>query len=107
MPGRLFLVEALAAAPITTVVAGGGYGKTTLAIELGRSLGIATAITRLRSQDGEPAAFVASLAATFRQTGLSDAALALEGAGDDPAAAIGRLSTALGRGTEALLIVVD
>jgi DNA-binding SARP family transcriptional activator len=101
------LVGILEAAPVAVVVAGGGYGKTTLAVELGRSLGIATAIAHLGPEDGPPVAFVARLADAFRRNGLSDAAEALRPDADEPPAAIARLVAALAQGSDPILIVVD
>lgn len=100
------LVAAVRSAPTAAVIAGGGYGKTTLALEVARALGIGCAIAHLESGDDGPDALVRRLSHALRQSGLSDAAEALAGA-DAPDAALGRLSTLLTAGEDPVLLVID
>ena len=90
---------------IAAIVAGGGYGKTTLAIEYARAQGIGWTLARLEPGDEEPGALVARLKAAFRHAGLSDAAQALE-SGDEPYEAIAALVDLLERDV-ALLLILD
>lgn len=105
--GRPRLIAALGDAPVAVVVAGGGYGKTALAVELGDVLDVATAIARLRDGDGDPASLVTRLAEAFRERGLSDLAGALDDERDDPRSAADRLVSALSAGPDATVLVVD
>lgn len=100
------LVSLLREEPVATVVAGGGYGKTVLAIELAHELGIAWALARLEQGDDDPAAFLRRLRGALRAAALSDAADALEGDGE-PDAALDSLLGVLARGDDPMLLVVD
>jgi DNA-binding SARP family transcriptional activator len=104
--GRPRLLAAFDGAPVASVVAGGGYGKTTLAIALGRARGVATPVARIASQGGDAASLVWRLQTAFRERGLSDAVDALEDGGD-PRAAIDRLVEALAVSPDPTVIVVD
>lgn len=99
------LVAALRDARLATVVAGGGYGKTTLALELGRALDSPVPIARLAPGHGDPASLVSALAAAFRSRGLSDLAEALEGDAAEPDAAVGRVLAALDADRDITLVV--
>jgi DNA-binding SARP family transcriptional activator len=96
----------LEAGPVATVVGGGGYGKTLLATEFARSLGVGCAIARLEPGDDEPAVFVARLRRALRRSGLSDGADALE-LDADPSASVDRLLDLLAATDEAVLLVLD
>jgi DNA-binding SARP family transcriptional activator len=100
------LVAALRDARVAVVVAGGGYGKTTLAVELARELGIAWALVRLDPGDDDPAALVRRVRDALLTAGLSDAADALEGS-DEPPAALDQLTQALARRSDPVLLVLD
>jgi DNA-binding SARP family transcriptional activator len=92
---------------VASVVAGGGYGKTTLAVELGRALGVATPIARIAPRGGDAAPLVSRLQTAFRERGLSDAADALGPDGGDSRAAIERLVEALAVSPDRTVVVVD
>jgi len=101
------LVATLREAPIGVVLAGGGYGKTVLAIELARALGIACAVVRLEPGDDEPQLLVARLSRALRRSGLSDAADAVEPGHGDPSASVDRLVQVLSDSADPVLLVVD
>ncbi len=89
---------------IAAIVAGGGYGKTTLAIECARAQGIGWMLARLEPGDDDPLALVARIKAAFRHAGLSDAAQALESA-DEPDDAIAALLDVLAHDVPLLLVL--
>jgi DNA-binding SARP family transcriptional activator/ATP/maltotriose-dependent transcriptional regulator MalT len=91
---------------MASLVAAGGYGKTVLALELARELGVASAIARLEPGDDHPVALVQRLTAAFRRRGLSDLVDALE-LHEDPSAAVDSLVAALAEGVDSVLVVVD
>jgi DNA-binding SARP family transcriptional activator/ATP/maltotriose-dependent transcriptional regulator MalT len=99
-------VDDLRRAQVGSIVAGGGYGKTTLAIEVALALGDAWALARFEPGDDGPEAPVLRLRSAFARTGLSDAADAL-----DPGAVAGdgvdRLLEVLAACPEPLLVVLD
>lgn len=101
------LVDELRARQAALVVAGGGYGKTLLASEVARTLGIAWASVVLGSGDGDPAAFVARLGAALEWAHLADLAAAVQAERADPVAAVDALAAALTREPEPILVVVD
>ncbi len=93
------LTRRLAAAPVGLIEAGGGYGKSVLAAELRRGLGIASAEAVLERPVDGSAELVGALRRGLRRAGLSDAAAALS----DPA----RLVDALDAVGGPVLLVVD
>ncbi len=101
------LLGELRPARAALVVAGGGYGKTLLGLELAQTLGLATVSVGLAATDLEPAAVVARLIAALRRARLTDAAGAVHGARADPAAAIDALAGVLARERDPVLVVVD
>ncbi len=100
------LVAALRPARIAVIVGAGGYGKTTLALELAHELGIAWALTRLAPGDDDASAIVRRLRRALRAGGLSDAADTLEDA-DAPELALERLLNAFRRAHDPVLLVLD
>jgi DNA-binding SARP family transcriptional activator len=100
-------VRALEAAPVATLVAGGGYGKTVLATEYARMLGVGCAVVRLEPGDDEPSVLVARLRRALRRSGLSDGADALQAAQADAAAAVDRLLDLLAAPGDPVLLVLD
>ncbi|HTX00748.1 MAG TPA: hypothetical protein VMD59_18350, partial [Acidimicrobiales bacterium] len=101
------LLAALTRSPIALVVAGGGYGKTLLAVELSAMLGLATVNVVLGPSDGEAATFVARIVAALTRSRLVDAAMAVKSDQADPRQAVDALAAALHREREAVLVVVD
>lgn len=100
-------MAALQRAPIATIVAGGGYGKTTLAIEYAASRGIAWALVRLEPGDDIPEVLVARIRSALARAGLSDAADALEPGEGGPDEAVSRLLLLLSGREDPLLLVLD
>jgi DNA-binding SARP family transcriptional activator len=100
------LTEALAICPVGIVEAGGGYGKSILAAELGTELGIARAHVMLRVGDGGPETLVARLRAALGRAGLSDAAARLTPT-RAPLDALDDLLEHLEGWAEPVLLVVD
>ncbi len=92
---------------MAVVEAGGGYGKSTLAAELARALGIGTAYVRLEPGDEDPTLFIARLRRSLRRSGLSDAAGAIERSGGPPDAALEALLDRLAELRDPMLLIVD
>jgi DNA-binding SARP family transcriptional activator len=101
------LVARLRAAPVGCVVAGGGYGKSTLGRELSDALGVATVTAALAPRDGAPALLAARLRRALDRAGLSDASARVDAARADAGAALEALVDALEAESEAVLVVVD
>jgi len=87
------LVAGLLARPVGVIEAGAGYGKSVLARQYQRELGVATAFVPLGPPDDDPAILVGSLRRAFAASKLSDLAAATDVT--DPAAAVERLLDAL------------
>lgn len=75
------LIQLLTEAPVALIEAGGGYGKSVLAGELRRSLGIASAEAVLERDVVLADELIGALRRGLRRAGLSDAAAALSVAG--------------------------
>jgi ATP/maltotriose-dependent transcriptional regulator MalT/DNA-binding SARP family transcriptional activator len=103
---RRRLLDALAGARIGVVEAGGGFGKSMLAAQFGRSLGIGHAVATLEPGDDDPGRVVTRLARALRRARLSDLAAVLEQA-PAPADALEALLAALALEGEPVLLVVD
>ncbi len=89
------------------VVAGGGYGKTLLAVELARSLGLATVEIVLAPGDREPAGLLSRTVFALGRARLSDVAGAVDAERADPVAAVDALAAALEHEREPVVLVVD
>ncbi|HEY7179487.1 MAG TPA: BTAD domain-containing putative transcriptional regulator [Gaiella sp.] len=101
------LAAELARGRLGAIVAGGGYGKTTLAIEYADHRGIAWALARLEPGDELPDALLARIRASLRRAGLSDAADALDPDGGSPDELLDRLLGVLAESEDAILLVLD
>ncbi|MBM3679453.1 MAG: hypothetical protein FJW96_16500, partial [Actinobacteria bacterium] len=88
------------------VVAGGGWGKTTLGLELAATLECRTAAVRVPAGDASPAALRAAFRRAFRGAGLSDGTAALDGSGDRRAP-LDALLDVLARDPVPVLVIVD
>jgi len=99
------LVAGLLARPVGVIEAGAGYGKSVLARQYQRELGVATAFVPLGPPDDDPAILVGSLRRAFAASKLSDLAAATDVT--DPAAAVERLLDALAQLDVPLLAVLD
>ena len=85
--------------------AGAGYGKSVLARQYQRELGVATAFVPAGPPDDDPAILLGSLRRAFLASRLSDLASATDVA--DPAAGVERLLDTLAELPVPLLVVVD
>ncbi|HTW99770.1 MAG TPA: BTAD domain-containing putative transcriptional regulator [Acidimicrobiales bacterium] len=99
------LIEALSRAAVSLVEAPAGYGKSVLAAELSRHLGIACAWVALAAADDEPSVLAGSVRRSLKAAKLSDLAAAL--AGGEGGAWPDRLLDALADLDEPLLLVLD
>lgn len=95
------LLAELERAPLATIVASGGFGKSVLAADLRRRLGIASAEAVLEGQVEDADQLLAELRRGLRRAGLSDIAAAL--AASSSAAVV----EALERAGEPVLLIVD
>lgn len=100
------LIDRLHHARVGLVVGGGGWGKTSLALELARAVGSRTAILRLEPGLEDAAGLRASLRRALRRAGLSDLVHVLDEAGD-PVAALDALVDSLARDETPVLLVAD
>ncbi len=101
------LVAELEHGPVATIVAGGGYGKTTLALEYAHARGIAWAVARLEPGDELPDGLVSRIRAALRRAGLSDAAESLEPGAGTAEAGVDRLLDVLAGSHDPVLLVLD
>jgi ATP/maltotriose-dependent transcriptional regulator MalT/DNA-binding SARP family transcriptional activator len=102
---RLRLVEALVANRVGLVEAGAGYGKSVLAWQYRRHLGVATALVPIGPPDDDAAIFTASLRRALLAGRLSDLASATNV--DDPVGALDGLLDALVGLESPLLVILD
>ncbi|MHB1835997.1 MAG: AAA family ATPase, partial [Solirubrobacteraceae bacterium] len=89
------------------MTAGGGYGKTLLALEVAQALGLASASVLLGSGDHRPAALVSRMVSALKRARLSELASAVQSERADPTAAIDALTAALEREPGPVLLIVD
>ena len=75
------LIRRLSDAPVVLIEAGGGYGKSTLAAEFRRTLGIASAEAVLERGVSGADELIGVLRRGLRRAGLTDAAAVLTAAG--------------------------
>ena len=101
------LTRALAGATVAVVEAGGGYGKTTLALELADELGIARVLTDLTAGDADARALLARLRTALRRASLSDLAAVLADPTADPDELVDDLLRGLVAEVEPVLVIVD
>jgi len=99
------LLGELLACPVGVVEAGAGYGKSVLARQYQRELGVATAFVPVGPPDDDPAVLIGSLRRALMASKLSDLASATDVT--DPAAAVERLLDALAQLQVPLLAVLD
>jgi DNA-binding SARP family transcriptional activator len=102
--GRDFLISQVLASDVTMVVAGAGYGKTTLAGQIRAAAGVPAALCGLSSAERNPAVFVASLRRAARAAGLSDVAELI--GGGEPGDMIRRLLASLASLDDAPVAVI-
>lgn len=106
------LVERLAPARVSAIVAAGGYGKSALAAELAEHLGDAAAFAEIPAVTSDPSAVVSAIRRALRSAGLAGLADALEGAASAAAndggnAFADRLAELLEERDGSVLLVVD
>jgi ATP/maltotriose-dependent transcriptional regulator MalT/DNA-binding SARP family transcriptional activator len=99
------LLSQLRASSVALVEAGAGYGKSVLAWQYRRDLGVAAAFVPLGPPDDDPAILMGSLRRALLASKLSDLASATDVA--DPAAGVERLLDALAGSRVPLLAVLD
>jgi LuxR family transcriptional regulator, maltose regulon positive regulatory protein len=99
------LLGRLQANPVALVEAGAGYGKSVLAWQFRRGLGVAAALVPVGPPDDDPAVLMGSLRRALLASRLSDLAAAMDVA--DPATAAERLLDTLAQTNVPLLIVLD
>ncbi len=68
------LTATLSAAPVGVVEAGGGYGKSALAVELGTTRGISTVVVQLDDRHAKGLALLGALRSALNRAGMSDVA---------------------------------
>ncbi|HLH66010.1 MAG TPA: BTAD domain-containing putative transcriptional regulator [Solirubrobacteraceae bacterium] len=101
------LVAQVQRAPVAVVAAGGGYGKTLLALEAARALRVASVNVLLGAGDHGPAALISRMISALRRARLSELAAAVRAEQGDPAAAVDALAAALEREPGEVLLIVD
>jgi DNA-binding SARP family transcriptional activator len=101
------LVRRLERCTLGLVVAGGGYGKTQLAIDLSEKLGLASVFVLLSPDDTSPAALVTRIVAALERAHLTETAAAVRSERASSVIAVEALSRALAREREPVLVVVD
>lgn len=102
---RRRLVSRLLAGRVGLVEAGAGFGKSVLAAQFRRTLGIATVYVPLGPQDADPAVLMTSLRRALRSARLSDLLSATDVA--EPVGWIDRLLDALVGSDAGVLLVLD
>lgn len=102
---RARLIEALASSQIGLVEAGAGYGKSVLARQYERHLGIATAAVVLDSRDDTAEVFLASLGRALTAQKLSDLAAVTDV--NESSGGVDRFLSALAETDTPLLVVLD
>ncbi len=101
------LVAPMEHARLVVIEAGGGFGKSTLAAEAARSLGLAWVNVRLTPRDADPGLLAERLARSLRQAGLTDAAGRAQQALPDPEAVVEAVADALADEPEPTVLVLD
>jgi DNA-binding SARP family transcriptional activator/ATP/maltotriose-dependent transcriptional regulator MalT len=99
------LIRTLLASPIGLIEAGAGYGKSVLARQYQRELGVATAFVPAGPPDDDPAVLMGSVRRALMASRLSDLTSATDVT--DPAAGVERLLDALAALPVPLLVVLD
>jgi ATP/maltotriose-dependent transcriptional regulator MalT/DNA-binding SARP family transcriptional activator len=99
------LADALLASRVGLIEAGAGFGKSVLAWQYRRRLGVATALVPIGPPDDNAAIFTASLRRALLAARLSDLASATNV--DDPVAALDGLLDALVSSESPLLVILD
>lgn len=99
------LVSSLLAGRVGLVEAGAGFGKSVLATQFRRALGVATVHVPLGAQDGDPGVLVSSFRRALRSAKLSDLLAAAEVG--EPAEWVERLLDALVVSEAGVLVVLD
>jgi ATP/maltotriose-dependent transcriptional regulator MalT/DNA-binding SARP family transcriptional activator len=99
------LLDRLRSSPVALVEAGAGYGKSVLAWQHQRDLGVAAAFVPLGPPDDDPAVLIGSLRRALLGSRLSDLAAATDVA--EPGGALERLLDALAETSLPLLVVLD
>ncbi len=102
---RSRLLAELLGGSVGVVEAGAGYGKSVLARQYQRELGVATAFVPVGPPDDDPALLMGSLRRSLATSRLSDLASATDVV--DPATAVERLLDALAQLPVPLLVVLD
>jgi ATP/maltotriose-dependent transcriptional regulator MalT len=87
--------------------AGGGFGKSALALEFGQYCGVATALATLGPGPTDAAELTTTLRAAARAARLSDLAAALEPGDRNPPARVESLLEALSVTTEPVMLALD
>jgi ATP/maltotriose-dependent transcriptional regulator MalT len=100
------LLEVLRSGRLAIVEAGAGYGKSVLAAQYGRTLGVAGAFATVTAGAGDSPALLGALRRGLRAARLSDLASALDGA-EDPATRLESLLDALAAAVDPILLVID
>jgi DNA-binding SARP family transcriptional activator len=94
-------------APVAVVEAGAGYGKSTLAVETGRGLGVAFVLVPLESRDADPGMFVIRLERALRRAGMSDLAASVAEAASCADDAVDALIDALAAREDPVILALD
>ncbi len=100
------LTTVLSSAPVGVVEAGGGYGKSALAAELGAVRGVASVLVPLDERHSTGRALVGALRSAFKRAGMSNAATAVSER-QDPRAALEALVLLAERARQETLLVFD
>jgi DNA-binding SARP family transcriptional activator len=103
---RLRLLKAVSESRQVLVEAGAGFGKTVLADQHRRSLGVGAVTLRLSSRDADPALLCGTLVRSLRASRLSDLVSAVEGS-QTLDEALDFLLDALAATTSPVLLVID
>jgi ATP/maltotriose-dependent transcriptional regulator MalT len=103
---RRRLLDALRAGRIGVVEAGAGYGKSVLAAQYARALGVAGAFATVTAGAGDAPALLGALRRACRAARLSDLSTALEAA-EDPATRLESLLDALAAASDPIILVID
>lgn len=98
------LLQRVLSAPVALIAAPGGYGKSTLAAQVVRHAGLASA-TAVLTADADDATAAGLVVRALRRSGLTDVSAAASAS--DPAVMLDALISALARRQDRVVIVVD